>query len=157
MAANDDVLTPRQRKAITALCAAKSITSAAKDAGVSESQLHRWLRQEDFRRELDTAQAQLIDGLSRQLATLAGGAMVALADGLQRSEPTMVRLKAADSILKHLLSIRELATLEARLTELESAVALDLAQARAFAEASIERGEAKRIDYRLALQATDPR
>ena len=158
MAAKENVLTPRQLKAIEALTVAKSQNAAAKEANVSPEQLRRWMRQPLFSAELTARQDESLAEFARQLQALSAGATAAFASALRPDNAIEVRVSAADKVSKHLLAIRSYASLEARMGELEAAVNLTLAQAQQFANAAVERGEARRVvDYREALKATDPR
>ena len=116
-----DVLTARQQKAIVALAAAKSAAAAAKVAGVSQDTLTKWQRQPAFKTALDQAQGERIAEFARELGALSRAAIAAFAAGLASDAPIHVRLRAADLVSRHLLSIRDSVTLEARIAALEAA------------------------------------
>ena len=157
MAAKANVLTPRQLKAIEALTVAKSQNAAAKEVGVSPEQLRRWMRQPLFSAELTTRQDESLAEFARQLQALSAGATAAFASALRPDTAIEVRVSAADKVSKHLLAIRSYASLEARMADLENAVALAQAQQQELISGSVERGEMRKIDYRVALRETDPR
>lgn len=117
---NDQDLTPRQLRAIEALLTCASVAAAGELAQVSNAQLHRWLKLPAFRAELDARQDQALRDFARQLQALAGDATAALTEALGRDMPMHVRLRAADLVARHLLAIRSVAVLEARIAALEA-------------------------------------
>ncbi len=118
-------LSARQRRAVEALLATGEVTSAAQTVGVSRATLHRWLTEPVFVAAVRSAEAQALDDLSRMLVrlgrTAAGTLARAMADPMT---PSATRVRAADAVLGRLLQLRELATLEARVSELERAAGL---------------------------------
>jgi transposase-like protein len=116
-------LTPGQRKAIEALLTSGNVTAAATAAGVTRNTLYRWVRHDEtFVAELQAAEAEAVQGLSRVLAGLGDSAAAALKDALDSSQKITVRLRAAEIVTDRLLKIRELVELEQRITELEKRV-----------------------------------
>ena len=119
-------LTPRQRTAVAALLTTGEVTAAAQAAGVSRETLHRWLKQPAFLEAVRAAEAEALDELSRSLVGLGREARATLAAAMQDpSAPWATRVRAADASLGRLLQLRELATLEARVAELERQAGLD--------------------------------
>lgn len=114
-----DTLTPQQRRAIRALLTCKTLQDTAKTTQVSERTLYRWLQDSDFRTALFAAEGELIDGVTRRLLRLQDGAIDVL-DTLLIAESDSVRLRAAQTILEHLLRLRELRDIESRLAALEA-------------------------------------
>ena len=118
-------LTPRQRKAIEALLTTGDVAAAARDAGISRDSLYRWLKQPAFLAAVREAEAAALDELSRMLVRLGRTATGTLAKAMtDAATPMSTRVRAADVSLSRLLQLRELATLEARVTELERNVGL---------------------------------
>src|SRR5688572_21353545 len=118
-------LTPKQRKAVEALLATGEVTAAAQAAGVSRETLHRWLKHPPFLEAVREAEAKAVDDLSRLLIRLGRTATATLAKAMtDASVPWATRVRAADASLSRLLQLRELATLEARVAELERAAGL---------------------------------
>ena len=122
-------LTTRQGKAVAALLTSGDVPSAAAAVGVDKATLYRWMRQPAFLEAVRTAEAGALDELSRSLVrlgrTAAGTLEVAMGDS---TAPWPTRVRAADAVLGRLLQLRELATLatlEARVAELERSVGLD--------------------------------
>jgi hypothetical protein len=118
-------LTVRQRRAVEALLATGEVSAAAKDAGVHRDTLLRWLRQPAFREAVREAEARALDDLSRLLVRLGRTAVATLAKAMSDgTTPAATRVRAADAALGRLLQLRELATLEARVAELERTAGL---------------------------------
>lgn len=118
-------LTPKQRKAVEALLTTGEVTAAAQAAGVSKDTLYRWLKQPVFVEAVRVAEARALDDLSRLLVRLGRTAAATLAKAMNDpSTPWATRVRAADASLGRLLQLRELATLESRVTELEQLTAL---------------------------------
>jgi phage terminase small subunit len=118
-------LTPKQRRAVAALLSAGDVTAACAAAGISRDTLYRWMKQPAFLEAVRTAEAGALDDLSRSLVTLGHSATETLAAAMAaESAPWATRVRAADAVLGRLLQLRELATLEARVTELERAAGI---------------------------------
>ena len=116
-------ITTRQHKAILALLSTKSVSEAAQQAAVPERTLWRWLGDPQFRAHLAGAEADLLDAATRSLLQMQGNALETVQTIMQGSESDAVRLRAAQTVLDHLLKLRELRNVEQRLTALELAYA----------------------------------
>jgi hypothetical protein len=118
-------LSPKQRRAVEALLATGEVSAAAREANVSRDTLHRWLKQPLFIDAVRDAEARAIDDLARMLVRLGRTATATLAKAMtDPAAPYPTRVRAADAALSRLLQLRELATLEARVVELERAAGL---------------------------------
>ncbi len=118
-------LKPKQRRAVEALLTTGEVAAAAQSVGVSRETLYRWLKQPLFAQAVRQAEARALDDLSRLLVRLGRTAVATLAKAM--SDPTVPaasRVRAADAALSRLLQLRELATLEGRITALEEAAGL---------------------------------
>ena len=119
-------LTPKQRKAVAALLTTGEVTAAAREAEVSKDTLYRWLKQPVFLAAVRQAEAAALDELSRLLVRLGRTATATLAKAMgDPAAPYPTRVRAADAALGRLLQLRELATLEARVTELERSISTE--------------------------------
>ena len=114
------VLSSRQRKAVEALLSTGEAAAAAREAGIARDTLYRWLKEPAFLTAVRQAEAAALDELSRLLVRLGRTAAATLAKAMSDpAVPWSTRVRAADASLGRLLQLRELATLEARVTELE--------------------------------------
>jgi transposase-like protein len=124
--ATPEQLTLRQRRAVAALLTTGDVPAAAQEIGVDKATLYRWMQQRPFLEAVRTAEAGALDELSRSLVrlgrTAAGTLEAAMGDA---SAPWATRVRAADAVLGRLLQLRELATLEARVAELERSVGVE--------------------------------
>ena len=119
-------LTAKQRKAVEALLTTGEVAAAAQAAGVSRDTLYRWLKQPAFLAAVREAEARALDDLSRLLVRLGRTATATLAKAMgDPSAPWATRVRAADAALGRLLQLRELATLESRVAELERLAGLE--------------------------------
>jgi hypothetical protein len=120
--AENDTLTPVQRRAINALLSERNTRDAAKAAKVSERSLWRWLTDTDFRAELTRQEGAVIDQATRSLLAMQGAALEVFDKVLTNGTATDAnRLRAAEGVLDYLLKLRELNTLEQRIAKLEEA------------------------------------
>jgi len=106
------------------LLTCRGVAEAAAAAGVGKRTLFRWLAQDDqFRAALAAEEGRVLDGVTRRLLALADAATDHLAGVLTGPMTTdQTRLRAIDMILSHLLRLRELNTLEERVSRLEEAI-----------------------------------
>ena len=118
-------LSAKQRRAVAALVTTGDASAACAQAGIARDTLYRWLKQPAFAQAVREAEASAIDDLSRLLVRLSRTATATLAKAMTDPvAPYPTRVRAADVTLNRLLQLRELATLEARVTELEQSVGL---------------------------------
>ena len=113
----------RQKEAaILALLTNRSIEEAARAARIGGATLVRWLKQEDFNTEYRearrTAFLQSIARLQQVSSAAASLMMKMLADP---NAPAAVRVRAADSVLKHARYGMEVEDIDARVRDLERA------------------------------------
>ena len=123
--ATDPALSAKQLKAIDALIQLGEVAAAASECGINKATLYRWLKEPAFVQALHAAEGRAIDDLSRMLVRLGRTATATLAKAMtDAATPMSTRVRAADVSLSRLLQLRELATLEARVTELEQSVGI---------------------------------
>jgi len=121
-----DNLTPKQRKAIASLMTTGDVSQACRDAGISRETIYRWFKQDTFKDAIDQATSEAIESLSRSLVLLGDQATQTLRNAMSDQDtPIATRVRAADVVLGRLLQLRELYTLEARVTELEGIIKND--------------------------------
>ena len=120
--AENDTLSPKQRRAVATLLQAPTVAGAARNTGVSERQMFRWLADPAFRAELREAESGAIDAAARSLAALASKALVIVGAILDAPDtPAGVKLRAAQVVLDAALRWYDLRNIDARLAALEAA------------------------------------
>lgn len=118
-----DGLSPLQRRAVAALVVSKTQRAAAASLGIAERTLARWLIDANFQLALVQAEGELISGATRRLLGLQDAAIGAVDDVFRDKEASHhVKLRAAALAVDALLRLRELASIEKRLAELERRV-----------------------------------
>lgn len=90
-------LTPRQILALPILTAAPNMTQAARDAGINESTLYRWLQNENFRDELRRLTAEAAEHIHQELQSLTLRSLKVLADLMEHANP-IVRLRTTRTV-----------------------------------------------------------
>ena len=107
--------------AIAALLNSPTIAHAATSAGISESTLTRWLREEGFLREYRLAQREALSQAIATLEAAAGSAVTVLrAAMLDQSATSASRVAAARVILEFSFRGAEIADLQERLEAVEA-------------------------------------
>lgn len=120
MADNDEILTPKQRRMITALMGSPSVSAACIAAGVSRSTFDRSLKQPEFLAELRKAETLAISEAARALvADLLENHSVMRGIRDDETQHGSVRVRAAEALDAAALRWRQAGELEDRLLELE--------------------------------------
>lgn len=115
-------ISEKQYRGLRALMVCRTQQEAARHANVGVRTLKRWLTQPEFRAALEAAETDALRDASRLLAAQAADAAAHLADAMRDiGSPPGVRLRAALGVLDRAVQLRELMSLEERLTELEEA------------------------------------
>lgn len=117
----NDTLTQKQRKFMQCLLQEDSVTGAAICAGISTRTAYRYLEGSHFRASLAAIEATTIEQMARSLLRLSEKAVEVL-ESLLTAEKDSDKLRACGLILDKLLTVRELSSLEVRLSELERMV-----------------------------------
>jgi len=113
----------KQERAIGALLSASSIREAAKEAGIAEATLHRYLKDETFKAQYQAAKREVVQQAISQLQRSAGKAVKVLIEIAEDKEcPSSARVSAARTILETSLKAVELEDLEKRIEELEKKI-----------------------------------
>ena len=102
-------LTRRQILALPILAAVPTMTQAARQAGISESTLRRWRRDEHFREELQRLTAETADLTRQELENLTRQSSQVLSDLMQDPDPT-IRLRAARAVAAMGIQVSEAQT-----------------------------------------------
>jgi hypothetical protein len=114
----------KRQAAIAALLGSPTIAHAAQSAGIGESTLLRWLREEGFAREYRLAQRQALRQAIATLQAAAGSAVTVLRAAMLDSKATPAcRVAAAKVILEFSFRGAEIADLQERLETIEAQLA----------------------------------
>ena len=99
---SDKTLSPAQAQVIAALAQGRTITDAARDAGLHRTTIHTWFRdQPAFKTALEDAQREYVSALQDGMRDLAARAVETLRSLLDDSKtPPAVRLRTALAILQ---------------------------------------------------------
>lgn len=113
--------TPKQRKALALLASGLSVTATAEQVGVDRRTLFRWLKDPDFRAELDAIVSENYNQLVAVVLNSSSEAFEILLD-LARDEknPAYSRVSAATNVLEFASKSFATNVLERRLTALET-------------------------------------
>ena len=116
----NNTLSIKKQRAIETLATSGNVAEAARAANVSRKTLYRWLRQSDFTEALEVAAQESLANLSRELVRLGAQSVTTLEEAMTDTESAAsTKVRAADVVLARLLQLRELVSIESRLTALE--------------------------------------
>ena len=119
----EDELTNKQQLAIPALLGSRTVREAAKQSGVSEATLYRWLRSQAFQVAYRESCRGLVHQAMGQLQQVAGEAVETLREVMASSDaPATARVGAAKVTLDNVFKVMELERLENRVLELEELI-----------------------------------
>jgi len=120
MKAHGEKLSRKQELAIAALLTCSAITDAAKQCGIGEVTLHRWLKDATFQAAYRDARRAVVQHAITQVQQATGEAVETLRRVMQDPEaPASAKVSAAKNILDTAVKAVELEDLEARITALE--------------------------------------
>ena len=123
MSGHGQKMDQKQDRAIAALLHSESIREAAKEAGLAEATLHRYLKDESFRDAYRAVKREIIDHAICHLQRSSGKAVKALVGVIEDKEtPASARVSAAKTILEMSLKAVECEDLEKRIAHLEDVV-----------------------------------
>ncbi len=123
-------LTPRQLQAIPHILASPTYEEAARRVKITSKQIHEWLQNPLFKKELSKRRTKAYSQALSTLKTSSTKAVETLTTLLNDKDPR-IRLNAADKILAHTLKGVEYLGFEERLSEIESRIDLALKAERA--------------------------
>ena len=116
----NNVIATKQTKAITALLSERTARDAARKAGVSEKTLYGWLADKDFRQALRSAEAEVLDTVTRRLGVGQALALDTLETLIQKAKHESTKLTACVSWLNMFVKYRDMKDIDERLTALEA-------------------------------------
>lgn len=116
-------LSGKQARALAALLNNPTLRDAAKECGLSEPTLYRYLREPAFAERVREARRGLMENLQTRLQAQAAGAARVLSEIAEdETKPAAARVSAARSLIEGALKIHEQTEIEARLKELEKVI-----------------------------------
>ncbi len=116
-------LPPKAEKVLTALLHHGAVRSAAKEAGVSEATVFRYLQDAEFQRRYRQARASVVDAAIALMQRLCSNAVTTLGSVMQDTgAPASARVAAARTILEQSMSAVELMDLQERVEMLEKSL-----------------------------------
>ncbi len=118
---NFEGLETKKQRAVVALTSSRNVREAADRAGVHETTLYRWLREDEaFERAYDEARNEAMKHLVGRLQRAAGSAVDTLEEVCQDpSAPATARVAASREILALAFRTDRLSEIEALLNELQ--------------------------------------
>ena len=112
----------RQHSALPAIAVARSVAQAARDTGVAERTLRRWLSDPEFRKELNRVRQESYDLARQQLQAILPRAVSVITEIAEDSPDPVLRLRAARYLMTYSNRIHEVEKLQSRLSDLDEAV-----------------------------------
>jgi uncharacterized protein YjiS (DUF1127 family) len=114
-------LSARQKKLLTALMTTADVQAACKAAGVGRTAAYGWLKNPDFREELNRLRDHALSDALTHIKTYTAQAVDQLAL-LMQSQNEAMRRQACNDILSHSINIRTKETIDKRLKAVESVI-----------------------------------
>lgn len=120
---DNERLTPKKRAFVRALLTERDTRAAARAVGIGDATAYRWLKSDAIRAAILDAEGDALEETTRGLLRLSAEAVNTLGDAMtDQDAATGARVRAADVVLARLLQLRELITLESRVSALEEKV-----------------------------------
>lgn len=147
----------QEDKAIAALLSTPSISQAAKESGIGQRTLHRWLDDPLFVAKLNSAKKSLIQSAVDELQRHTLQAVRTLVELMQPVYSEVTRLGASRSILEYSFKAVAISELEDRLNAIEKNTGQDGSNGGHynFAESSIETGTRIALESSTGIDDTD--
>lgn len=114
----DKSISVKQRRVITAVVGAKSVEEGCRAAGISKQAFYMWRKDHNFEEEFVRQKDLLVDEALDALRSNVSKAVDTLT-ALLTTDNESLRRAVCNDVLGHVLKIRELQEVEARLTRLE--------------------------------------
>jgi DNA-binding MurR/RpiR family transcriptional regulator len=115
---------PKAEKVLTALLQHGAVRSAAKEAGVSEATVFRYLQDAEFQRRYRQARASVVDAAIALMQRLCANAVTTLDTVMHDTEaPASARVSAARTILEQSIGGVELTELRQEIEDIKGMLA----------------------------------
>jgi hypothetical protein len=111
-------LTQKQRDALPHLLAGRSIAEKCKNARISKASYFRWIRNSAFRLALESAREKITEQAMSQLTAASQEAVNTLLE-LMKDDNKWLKLRACETVLASVKSLREEKEIESKLVEIE--------------------------------------
>lgn len=123
MSGHGEKLSRKQEQAISGLLATPTVSEAAEAAGVGESTLRRWMKDDGFVEEYRIARRQSIAVALSNLSRIGSQAVRTLEEVMSDTEATpSSRVSAAKAALDVIVKVCEQEDLEQRISAIEAAI-----------------------------------
>jgi phage terminase small subunit len=118
---SERALPPKQQKFVTALASELTVEAAANAAGIARATAYRWLEQPSVQAAVKEIERHAIEATARGLVSLASHALAVLQEAMNDpATPMATRVRAADAALNRLLQLRDLVSIEDRISAIEA-------------------------------------
>ncbi len=115
---------PKAEKVLTALLHHGAVRAAAKEAGVSEATVFRYLQDSEFQRRYRAARADVVDAAIALMQRLCANAVTTLGAVMHDTDaPASARVAAARTILEQSIGGVELAELRQEIEDIKGMLA----------------------------------
>jgi predicted DNA-binding protein (UPF0251 family) len=112
-------LSKRQKQALPIFASNLTIEEACERAGISRNTFYEWLKEPQFKLELDRLRNEIVNEAVNHLKITSTKAAKTLGDLLERDDSPTVQRAAANDVLGHVMKFMELKELEDRLADVE--------------------------------------
>lgn len=112
-------LSKRQTQALPIFASNLTIEEACERAGISRNTFYEWLKEPQFKSELDRLRNEIVNEAVNHLKITSTKAAKTLGDLLERDDSPTVQRAAANDVLGHVMKFMELKELEDRLADIE--------------------------------------
>jgi hypothetical protein len=112
-------LSKRQKQALPIFASNLTIEEACGRAGISRNTFYEWLKEPQFKLELDRLRNEIVNEAVNHLKITSTKAAKTLGDLLERDDSPTVQRAAANDVLGHVMKFMELKELEDRLADIE--------------------------------------
>jgi hypothetical protein len=112
-------LTIRQIQSLPVFASVSSVEAACNLVGISRNCFYEWLKQPQFKEELQKLRCELVEGATLELKINSKKAVSTLVKLLDNDQHPAVQRSAANDILNQVVKFKELMELEQRISTLE--------------------------------------
>ncbi len=112
----------RKKAALPFFVSCKTHDEACKQAGISRKTFYEWLKDEEFKADLDRMRDEIVNEAVQTLKTHMMKAVCVLVGLLEESGIPALKRHVANDIIAHVFKARELQEFEKRLIALEQAI-----------------------------------